>query len=135
MENQREHPRYIAKIKVEFENCGDESSRAGGEFPPSCAGFGHTLDVSLGGVLMTCSSETMPDEPVSLCFYISGKDSGADNIRFLTRGKVVRTGLVRDIPAEIKQKLPGDLLGETHFMAVKFANPLFELSSLLSGME
>ncbi len=135
MNEQREHPRYITKIKVEFENCGDESPPSGGEYSPSCAGFGHTLDISLGGVLMTCGSGTRINEPVSLCFYLSGGQTQSDEIRFLTRGTVVRTGKIRDIPESLRERLSDEYNDSTDVMAVKFLNPLFELSSLLSVSE
>jgi hypothetical protein len=132
MSEKRAHTRYITKIKAELE-CSDETGKTPGDAPGLML-YGHIINISLGGVYMTAPSPAKADTPVSLCFYIQGRGKKSEKIMFLTRGVVLRSGAVADEPEELRLKYNVEPGQEPYYLAVRFVEPLFKLSSILSDM-
>ena len=83
---------------------------------------GSVLDISRGGALATSAINVAIAMPIHLTFMI-GK---VKNERF---GKIVRTGLLRDNPSEVAQKIVAGFKGvESYYIAIEFDDVMTNLS-------
>ena len=117
MDEKRKYKRYKCKIKVRFrhENSGAEDDT----FEPF-KGKGHILDISRGGIFIATDSAV----PVSCSVTVTFK---TDSKIFDQNGFVVRTGLIRENPAEVVRKFDDYDIKEKTYIAVQFDNLIEDL--------
>ena len=83
---------------------------------------GFVLDISKGGLLVTSNVSVAVSMPIHLAF-MTGK---IKNERF---GKIIRTGLLKDNPSEIAQRIAARFKGlESYYIAIEFDDIMSNLS-------
>ena len=121
MNDKRKFKRYECKIKVRFEH--SEEMNPPTENISPFKGKGHILDISQGGVFIATDSNV----PVSCDIVVSFK---TESKIFEEKGFIVRTGTLKNNPAEVIKKFENYDIKENAYIAVQFDNPIEDIKHM-----
>lgn len=121
MTEKRKYKRIPCKIKVQFEFVEGDPEEIDIEDSTPTTGTGLILDISKGGIFIVSKTRISINNPIKSTFKLK-------NDMCTIEGSVVRTGLIKNNPAEIAQKYSKKDLKEDVYIAVRFDQPLEKLS-------
>lgn len=124
MVEKRRFPRYQCKVKTKFNFYEGNPEEIDYEITVPAKGKGVICDISRGGALLITTSRVSPGVPTLLNFKIKKK-------KFSVHGHIVRTGLLKNNPTEVAQRMaPYDSFGDA-YVAVEFKEPIDLISEEL----
>jgi hypothetical protein len=122
MQEKRKYPRFPCMLKVKFHYYdGDPDNPELYNTKPK-KGKGRILDISRGGLFIASYSKTGINLPITIEFKTKKQ------IYSLT-GIIVRTGLIKNNPAEVLKKFSDLQISEDAYLAIKFEETLNDLDS------
>ncbi|MBP7902255.1 MAG: PilZ domain-containing protein [Spirochaetes bacterium] len=121
MNDKRKFKRYECKIKVRFEHSDEMNTPT--ESISAFKGKGHILDISQGGIFIATDSNV----PVSCDIIVSFK---TESKIFEEKGFIVRTGTLKNNPAEVIKKFENYDIKEKAYIAVQFDNPIEDIKHM-----
>ncbi len=133
MNNKRQYPRYKADITLEFQYTGGDHARGDAKFVPA-KGIARILNISLGGVCMQSDLNLKEDTPISIFFNLHKNDSSSEKMVYISNGTIIRTEHMKDKQKKSRNKTKTHHKKDNYFIAVKFNEPQFVLSSLLANL-
>jgi hypothetical protein len=121
MNEKRKFKRYECKIKVRFEHTEEMNSST--EEIPGFKGKGHILDISQGGIFIATDTNV----PVSCDILVTFK---TESRIFEEKGFIVRTGTLKNNPAEVVKKFENYDIKEKSYIAIQFENPIDNINQM-----
>ncbi len=120
MNEKREYPRHKCKIDVEFEFHEGDPNEIDVETDTPKKGKGIIVDLSKGGLFIISNSRVCVDMPVKINFQTKVKQNDIN-------GTIIRTGLRKNNPSEVAQKIKNLKVKGDAYIAVRFDNPLEDI--------
>ena len=120
MNEKRKHPRFRCKIRVKFEFYEDDPSKLEIEKSMLHKSKGYIMDISKGGAFLVTKTRVFINMPIKLSFKVKNK-------LYSPEGTIVRTGLIKNNPSEIAQKLATSKPKGDTYIAIKFSTIINEI--------
>ncbi len=121
MTEKRRFPRYQCKLKTKFNFYEGNPDDIDNEITVPSKGKGVICDISRGGALLITTSRVSPGVPTLLTFKTKKE-------KLAVHGNIVRTGLLKNNPTEVAQKMSKYASFGDAYVAVEFKEPI-ELTS------
>ncbi len=113
MVEKRRFPRHQCKLKTTFNYYEGNPDEIDNEITVPAKGKGVICDISQGGALLVTSARVSPGVPALLNFKIRKQ-------KMAIHGRIVRTGLLKNNPTEVAQKMaPFSSFGDA-YIAIEF---------------
>lgn len=117
MVEKRRYPRHQCKLKTKFNYYEGNPDDIDNEITVPSKGKGVICDISQGGALLVTSARVSPGVPTLLNFKIKKQ-------KMAIHGHIVRTGLLKNNPTEVAQKMaPFSSFGDA-YIAIEFKEPI-----------
>ncbi len=117
MVEKRRFPRYPCKLKTKFNYYEGNPDEIDYEITVPAKDKGVICDISQGGALLITSARVAPGVPTLLNFK-TGKQ------KLAVHGRIVRTGLLKNNPTEVAQKMSKFASFGDAYIAVEFKEPI-----------
>lgn len=122
MHEKRQYHRYpcLLKVRFQYQDGNPDDPYQMSKKPQK--GKGRILDISRGGIFIASYAKTGINLPIKILFKT--------NNRVISQtGTIVRTGLIRNNPAEVLKKFASLDIREDAYLAIMFNEPLEEFST------
>ncbi len=117
MVEKRRFPRYQCKLKCKFNYYEGNPDEIDYEITVPSKAKGVICDISQGGALLITSARVAPGVPALVNFKIKKQ-------KLAVHGRIVRTGLLKNNPTEVAQKMSKfDTYGDA-YVAIEFKEPI-----------
>ena len=120
MVEKRRFPRYQCKLKTKFNYYEGDPDEIDYEITVPSKDKGVICDISQGGALIVTSARVAPGVPALLNFKTKKQ-------KMAVHGRIVRTGLLKNNPTEVAQKMAKFASFGDTYIAIEFKEPI-ELS-------
>ena len=121
MIEKRRFPRYQCKLKTKFNFYEGNPEEIDYEITVPTRDKGVICDISKGGALLITSARVAPGLPTLLNFKTKKQ-------KLAVHGRIVRTGLLKNNPTEVAQRMAQYASFGDAYVAVEFKEPI-ELTS------
>jgi hypothetical protein len=118
----RRFPRYDCKIKINFEFYEGDPDETDQEISIPAKGKGTIYDISQCGIFIITDDRVGVNQTIRLLF-------STKKHRHELLARVVRTGLIKNNPTEIAQRLVDRVKKGDSYLACEFEKPLEEFSA------
>ncbi len=120
MHEKRQHPRFDCDIKTTFYFHEGDPSKIDIQKDKGTKSKGKILDISCGGIFIATNERVAASTPIKLKFKLKKQS-------IETTGKITRTGLIANNPAETVIRLKKHKIKEELYIAIEFDNKLKQL--------
>ncbi|MBP7735232.1 MAG: PilZ domain-containing protein [Spirochaetes bacterium] len=117
MVEKRRFPRHQCKLKTVFNYYEGNPDDIDNEITVPSKGKGVICDISQGGALLVTSARVSPGVPALLNFKIKKQ-------KMAIHGRIVRTGLLKNNPTEVAQKMARFSSFGDAYIAIEFKEPI-----------
>ncbi|MBN1533281.1 MAG: PilZ domain-containing protein [Spirochaetes bacterium] len=121
MTEKRRFPRYDCKIKIHFEFYEGDPDESEQEISLPVKGKGVIYDISQCGLFIITNDRVGVNQTIRLIF-------NTKKHKYELPARVVRTGLIKNNPSEIAQRLINHVKKGDSYLACEFESPLAEFS-------
>ena len=118
----RKYTRQKCKITTEFNYYEVNPDEMNMETAVPFKGKGVIWDISKGGAFLATDTRVSIDMPIKLFFELKGK-------KYEIEAVIVRTGLLKNNPSEIAQRLANEKIKEETYIAVCFDKTIDNLTN------
>lgn len=117
MTEKRKYPRYSCKIKVSYEYYEGDPESADADIIVPSKGKGFIYDISQGGAFLISNERVAVNQRMRLTFSTKKSD-------YAMESRITRTGLIKNNPSEIAQRMTGHTSKGDSYIAVEFTHPI-----------
>ena len=121
MTEKRKYPRYSCTLKVNYEYFEGDPEKEDDDISVPNKGRGFIYDISQGGVFIVSNDRVTVNQLIKLAFSTKKKDFSIDC-------RIARTGIIKNNPSEIAQRMAGHTKKGDSYIACEFITPIADFT-------